>query len=419
MPCITFPPRSINCQISLPLSKSIINRMLVINHLSGSMAKQDLISEASDVLAMQDLLLKINQNINNETVTEINVGNAGTVMRFLLAVLSITPGKWLLTGSERMQKRPVKPLADALQQLGASISFSKDEGFPPVLIQGNGKLRGGNIKLIAGISSQFISALIMIGPYLKGGLSIDLQGDVISRPYIGMTRALIEKSGALVTFNDKNLRILEGGYIDLDFNSMLEPDWSSAAFWFEIVTLATDAKVLLTGLTEKSVQGDAVLPSIYEQFGVKSVFTDQGLLLTKSSIPRLTEFEYDFTNCPDLAQAVIVTCAGLGLNGHFTGLKTLRIKETDRIAALQSELVKLGYSVEVIGDQIELRGSISKSFEKQNMQVVNCYDDHRMAMSFAPLAILHPKICLDEPEVVRKSYPSFWEHLAQAGFFIE
>ncbi|MFZ4547988.1 MAG: 3-phosphoshikimate 1-carboxyvinyltransferase [Bacteroidales bacterium] len=418
MHCITFPKKNISCQIVLPKSKSIINRMLVINYLSCGKAIPDLISEASDVLVMQDLLTQISYN-NNETVTEINVGNAGTVMRFLLAVLAITPGKWLLTGSERMKKRPVKPLTDALQQLGASITFNKNDGFPPVYIIGNGNLEGGNIKLNAGISSQFISALMMIGPYLKGGLSVELQGDIISWPYIEMTRALMEKSSGTCKFNDKNLKIIEGSYIDIDLPSMLEPDWSAAAFWFEIVALAPEAEVLLLGLTQKSVQGDAVLPLIYEHLGVKSVFTDEGLVITKSAVPRVTEFDFDFTNCPDLAQAVIVTCAALGITGRFTGLKTLRIKETDRIAALHHELTKLDYHVEVVGDQIILNASIRKSFEKHEIPVINCYDDHRMAMSFAPLALLHTKICIGEPETVRKSYPEFWEHLVKAGFLWE
>jgi 3-phosphoshikimate 1-carboxyvinyltransferase len=393
--------------------------MLVISHLSGGQVNRGLISEASDVLTMQGLLSVISQNTNSETATEINVGNAGAVMRFLLAVLAITPGKWLLTGSERMQQRPVKPLANALQQLGASITFTKSEGFPPILINGNTNLKGGNIVLDAGISSQFISALMMVGPFLKGGLSIDLVGEIISKPYIEMTRALMEKSGATGNFIEKNLRIDQGSYFGLDLPSMLEPDWSAAAFWFEIVALATDASILLSGLTSKSVQGDAVLPSIYEHLGVKSVYTDDGLLISNSKIPKVKEFDFDFTNCPDLAQAVIVTCAALGISGRFSGLKTLRIKETDRIAALQTELAKLGYNVDVVGDQIVLNGSIHEVVGKQGFSVIKCYDDHRMAMSFAPLSLIHPKICIDEPEVVRKSYPDFWEHLSKAGFLLK
>lgn len=416
---ITFPPKNISCEIALPLSKSIINRMLVISHLSGGQVNRDLISEASDVLAMQGLLLKISHNTNDETATEINVGNAGTVMRFLLAVLATTPGKWLLTGSERMQQRPVKPLANALQQLGASITFTKSEGFPPILINGNRNLKGGNIVLDAGISSQFISALMMVGPFLKGGLSIDLVGEIISKPYIEMTKALMEKSGATVNFVGKNLRIDEGCYLGFDLPLMLEPDWSAAAFWFSIVALATDARVMLPGLTPKSVQGDAVLPTIYEHLGVKSVFTDEGLEISKAGLPNVKNFNFDFTDCPDLAQAVIVACAALQISGIFSGLKTLRIKETDRITALQTELAKLGYNVDVVGDQIVLNGSIYEVVGKQGFPVIKCYDDHRMAMSFAPLSLIHPKICIDEPEVVRKSYPDFWEHLSKAGFLLK
>lgn len=393
--------------------------MLVISHLSGGAAITDSISGASDIMAMQNQLLEIGKNLNHESVTEINVGNAGTVMRFLLALLAITPGKWLLTGSERMQHRPVKPLTDALQQLGAEIRFIKNEGFPPISINGNKNLIGGNINLNAGISSQFISALMMIGPYLKGGLSIDLQGDIISRSYIHMTKALIEKSGANVNFNGNKLKVIEGTYTKNDFSSLLEPDWSAAAFWFEIAALAQEAQIFLKGLSTKSVQGDSVLPSIYEHLGIKSVFVDEGLLITKSGLPKVEEFNFDFTNCPDLAQAVIVTCAALGINGCFTGLKTLRIKETDRIAALQNELRNLGYGIDVVGDQIHLTGTIPSGHPKAETQEVKCYDDHRMAMSFAPLALLHHKICFDEPEVVKKSYPDFWEDMQKAGFIIE
>ncbi len=419
MHCITNPKENIHCQITLPQSKSILNRRLVINHLSDCADITDLISDASDVLAMQNSLLEIGKNLNHESVAEINVGNAGTVMRFLLALLAVTPGKWLLTGSERMKQRPVKPLTDALQQLGADIRFLKNDGFPPVFISGNRNLRGGNISLNAGISSQFISALMMIGPYLKGGLSIGLQGDIISQSYIDMTKALIQKSGANVSFNGNELNINEGNYNKNDFSSLLEPDWSAAAFWFEIAALAPEAQILLKGLKAESVQGDSVLPSIYEHLGIRSVFVAEGLLITKSGLPRVEEFNFDFTNCPDLAQAVIVTCAALGINGCFTGLKTLRIKETDRIAALQNELGNLGYGVNVVGDQIHLTDTIPSGYQNEVTQEVKCYDDHRMAMSFAPLALLHHKICFNEPEVVKKSYPDFWEDMQKAGFIIE
>ena len=407
----------INCSVTLPFSKSIVNRLMVIYHLSGGKNISGISTDSADTVVMQNLLIKINeQRINPEVITEINVGNAGTVMRFLTAVLAVTPGKWLITGTERMQLRPLKPLTDALQSLGADLTFTKNAGYPPILIQGNSQLKGDKVQLNAGISSQFISALMMLGPLLKGGIEIELLGEIISASYIRMTQSLMQNVGAEVNFVGNKVKIEEGKYNEFDFASMVEPDWSAAAFWYQIVAFSKNPKVLLTGLRTESVQGDSVLPAIYENLGVKSVFTHEGLLLTKSDEPALTEFNYDFTECPDLAQAVIVTCAALGIKGHFTGLKTLRVKETDRIAALQNELNKLGYGVEVVDDQIFLNGTLSKNKSDQNSVIVKCYDDHRMAMSFATLALLRNDIILDEPEVVKKSYPGFWKDMEMAGF---
>lgn len=419
MRCITHSNKFIHCQVTLPPSKSIINRLLVIHHLSGGQAVTGMLSDSSDTLVMQKLLKEISSRGSHESITEINVGNAGTVMRFLTAVLAITPGKWLITGTERMQKRPVQPLTDALQSMGADLEFGNAAGYPPVIIHGNPQLIGGIVKLNAGISSQFISALMMLGPLLKGGLTIELEGNIISGSYIQMTRALMQKAGAEVSFYNNTLKIKEGNYTQFDFSMLVEPDWSAAAFWYQMASFVPDARIFLRGLRKESVQGDSVLPAIYENLGIASDFTDEGVWLTKSGKPAETEFNYDFTDCPDLAQAVIVTCAALGIKGLFTGLGSLRVKETDRIEALRAELTKLGYGVEVIEDQIILNGNTPSDKSNTTSIVVKCYDDHRMAMSFAPLALLHDKICLDEPEVVVKSYPGFWEDLAEAGFLSE
>ncbi len=407
----------INCSVTLPFSKSIVNRLMVIYHLSDGKNISEIRTDSADTVVMQNLLIKINeQSINPEVITEINVGNAGTVMRFLTAVLAVTPGKWLITGTERMQLRPVKPLTDALKKLGADLIFTNNSGYPPVQIIGNPTLKGGKVQLNARISSQFISALMMLGPLLKGGIEIELLGEIISASYIRMTQSLMQKVGAEINFVGNKVKIGEWKYNEFDFASMVEPDWSAAAFWYQVAAFSENSKILLTGLRSQSVQGDSVLPAIYKNLGVKSVFTENGLLLTKSDEPALTEFNYDFTECPDLAQAVIVTCAALGIKGHFTGLKTLRVKETDRIAALQNELSKLGYGVEVTDDQIFLNGTLSENNSDQNSVIVKCYDDHRMAMSFATLALLRNDIILDEPDVVKKSYPGFWKDLEMAGF---
>jgi len=418
MRCVSRTPGFISCSVTLPFSKSILNRLLIIHHLSGGKATDSSLTDSTDTVVMQNLLLKINSAKNNfQAVTEINVGNAGTVMRFLTAVLTVTPGKWLITGTERMQLRPVKPLTDALQHCGADLIFKKNTGYPPVQIVGNPDLKGQKVQLNAGVSSQFISALMMLGPVLKGGIEIELLGDIISGSYIRMTRALMQKVGANVHFSENTVKVNEGKYKEFNFSGMNEPDWSAAAFWYQVVAFAPKAQVLLRGLKNQSVQGDSVLPEIYDNLGVKSVFTDTGLLLTKSGKSLPAAIHYDFTECPDLAQAVIVTCAALRLKGRFTGLKTLRVKETDRIAALQNELSKLGYGIQVTDNVIDLDGTLTTGTESQKPLLIKCYDDHRMAMSFATLALLRADICLDEPEVVKKSYPGFWKDLELAGFY--
>jgi 3-phosphoshikimate 1-carboxyvinyltransferase len=279
-------------------------------------------------------------------------------------------------------------------------------------------MKGGTVRLNAGISSQFISAMMMLGPVLKGGIVIELQGEIISASYIRMTRALMQKAGADVVFEGNTLIIREQKYSDIDYFSIIEPDWSAAAFWYQVAAFTPEAHIVLNGLHSESVQGDSVLPEIYKNFGINSVFTEEGLLLTKSGQPAVSEYNYDFTECPDLAQAVIVTCAALGIKGHFTGLKTLRVKETDRIEALRNELTKLGYGVDVIDNEIFLSGTIFINKHDHNQVVVKCYDDHRMAMSFSTLALLRDNICIEEPEVVKKSYPGFWDDMALAGFVL-
>jgi 3-phosphoshikimate 1-carboxyvinyltransferase len=413
-------PKNQSCHISLPYSKSIINRLLVINHLAGGAKVDVLDKEAEDIEVMQALLKKISdRNSDLESNCEINVGDAGTVMRFLLSVLAITPGNWFITGSDRMQNRPVKPLTDALLQLGAELSCFTKPGYPPVQIKGKSHLHGRKASLDASISSQFISALMLIGPMLSDGIEIELLGEITSGSYIKITESLMKKAGAEVHFTGNHIFINPGGYKKVQFYSLAEPDWSAAAFWFEIVALAPQMQILLKGLTETSVQGDAVLPLIFSKLGVNSVFTDEGLLILNSEGPHHHEFNYDFTDCPDLAQSVIVTCAALGIKGHFKGLKTLRIKETDRIDAIYKELTKLGYDVEVIDDQIVLQSNMLAEAVLQKPVLIHCYDDHRMAMSFAPLALIHGNIYLDDPDVVKKSYPGYWKDIAEAGVLID
>jgi len=416
---VSSTKKSIRCDITLPSSKSIINRLLVINHLSGGKPVNGLELQASDIVTMQSLLAEITNRRNNSDETiEINVGNAGTVMRFLTAVLAVTDGNWLICGTERMHQRPIRPLTDALLEIGAELSFVNQEGYPPVKIRGNSSLAGGKVQLNAGISSQFISALMMIAPLLKGGLEIEMQGEIISGSYIRMTQNLMRKAGAGVEFSGNRVLIGDAIYHSFDFTSIVEPDWSAAAFWYQVAAFSDDAHILLRGLKADSVQGDSILPELFSKFGVHTEFSGDGVLITKPVQEKVSEFNFDFTDCPDLAQAVIVTCAALGIQGRFSGLKTLRVKETDRIAALERELTKLGYYTVVVEDQILLSGKIPQRTDKDTSVLTLCYDDHRMAMSFAPLALLHKEIRLDEPEVVRKSYPAFWRDMMMAGLVV-
>lgn len=380
-------------EITLPSSKSISNRALIIKALSGLPFEIENLSTANDTQILQQLLADKNR-------TTFDVGHAGTAMRFLTAYLAIQQGEFILTGSERMQQRPITILVDALTTLGADITYLKNEGFPPLKIIGK-TLSGGEITIDGSISSQYISALMMIAPYIKNGLKINFEGQVASKPYLDMTAEMVK---------------------DFKAGFVVEPDWSSASYWYSMVALAKDAEITLLGLKKKSLQGDSVVAKIYENFGVKTEYFNKGIRLTKNPNFRLrtSDFQLNFTNCPDLAQTVAVTCAALNCAAKLTGLSTLRIKETDRIAALQNELSKLGCAVVVDGDDLIIGFLSPNSYhhcESMNL-AIKTYDDHRMAMAFAPLALLHP-ITIENPNVVIKSYPNFWEDMKIVGFEME
>jgi len=406
----------------------------MIKALSGLNFEIKNLAEAKDTQTLLKLLA-------NDSTT-FDVGHAGTVMRFLTAFLAIKEGVFVLTGSERMQERPIKILVDALKTLGANITYLKNEGYPPLKIKGK-KLIGGSIKIDGSVSSQYISALMLVAPYLEKGLNITFLGEITSKPYLEMTVQIMryfgcptltlpEGEGNFSPFGgDKRggcWSIKLGKYIAKDF--FVEADWSAASYWYSMVALADKADVKLYGLQQNSLQGDAVVQKIYEQFGVNTEFIKNGIRLTKnlSLITHHSPLILDFTNCPDIAQTVAVTCAALNVPAKFTGLHTLRIKETDRIAALQSELTKLNYCVEVESDDLIILPSLrtERSGEKQSardntiasclaMMSIKTYDDHRMAMAFAPLGLLYPIIIEDE-NVVVKSYPNFWEDLKSVGF---
>ena len=409
-------PKYIDSVITLPASKSISNRALIINALAGSNNVPENLSCCDDtdvtVAALRDMPY------------EIDIKACGTAMRFLTAYLSSTPcGEHIITGTERMKHRPIGLLVDAMRSLGADITYLEEEGFPPLKIVGR-NLEGGHISVPGHISSQFISALLMVGPVFANGLTIHLTSEVISRPYIDLTVCTMQEFGAEVEWVDAaTIAIKPKPYKAVPF--IIENDWSAASYWYEILALqerVADAehegmgKVVLPGLLDGSRQGDSSIRYIFSMLGIKTRFEDNAAILTphKRMLPRL---DIDFVNHPDLAQTAVVATALMNIPFRFTGLKSLRIKETDRIAALKTEIAKLGY---VLDDSQE--GVLSwdgTKCEPMAEPVIDTYEDHRMAMAFAPACIMFPGLKIDNPGVVSKSYPNFWNDLRKVGFQIE
>ncbi len=406
-------------EIFLPASKSISNRALIIHYLSGKKLRLHNLSQADDTQLMIVLLKIIEENKGAYQPTTIDCQDAGTTLRFITALLAITPGKWLITGSDRMKERPIGILAESLKKLGANIEYQGKNGFPPLLIEGK-KLNGRELEIDGSVSSQFISSLLLIAPSLSGGLCLKLKHKISSLPYIEMTLKLLNQFGISTTFNVNTITVGQQDYKPGELT--IETDWTSASYWYEMAVLASDVNLFLKGLKKESLQGDAILSEIFNHFGVKTEFLADGIRLAKSG-KVVSEFTFDFTHCPDLAQAVIITCAGLNIPGKFTGLESLRIKETDRLIALQNELHKLGFKIDIKGIS-ELRTRNLPRWQAgskpgtQNTEPVKTYGDHRMAMAFAPLALVLGFIQIENPEVVSKSYPGFWEDLKKAGLIL-
>ncbi len=464
-------PRAIRAQVALPASKSISNRALVLNALSGNDELPLNLSDCDDTRVMVEAIFSIHDTID--------IKAAGTAMRFLTAYRSITPGRVTITGTQRMRQRPIRILVDALRSLGADIQYTEKEGFPPLRITGR-ELTGSEITLQGDVSSQYISALLMIAPTLPDGLTLRLQGEVVSRPYINLTLQLMHDFGAEARWSDPHtIEVPHGQYRPTPY--FVESDWSAASYWYEIVALAPQAEVRLKGLFAKSYQGDSAVARLFERLGVQTAFTDDGVTLTKrnsgseisnarnssteeggkfrtdgteyninkernhydgdgkvsaarveasggngaTSSPEPTSsnggasasrFDYDFVNEPDLAQTFVVTCALMGVPFRFTGLQSLKIKETDRIAALRRELLKLGYVVREADDSVLYwDGERCRAADKP---AIDTYEDHRMAMAFAPACLVLPELRVNNPEVVSKSYPAYWNHLAKAGISV-
>lgn len=407
-------PKKLDATVALPASKSISNRALIIYALSGGHIMPQNLSDCDDT--------EVIINAIRYMPDVIDIKAAGTAMRFMTAYLSLMRGTHTLTGTERMKKRPIKILVDALRSLGAEISYLEEDGFPPLSITGT-KLTGAVLEMSGSVSSQYISAVLMIGPMLDKGLELRLTGDIISRPYIDLTLYMMNEFGADADWTSADtITIKPVPYKTREY--LIENDWSGASYWYEMMALMDnpDAKLMLTGLKDGSKQGDSVARYIFSMLGVKTVFESktsrkpQTVTITANGrcLPRL---EYDFINSPDLAQTFVVTCAAKGVRFHFKGLATLKIKETDRIEALKKEMRKLGYVIESRNDS-ELIWD-GETCEPQMEKGIDTYEDHRMALAFAPYALKSGEIIINNPQVVTKSYPHFWESLEEVGFKIE
>ncbi|WP_298072967.1 3-phosphoshikimate 1-carboxyvinyltransferase [uncultured Bacteroides sp.] len=397
-------PSSLHAAIQLPASKSISNRALILHALSGGNTCPENLSDCDDTQVM------IHALDNMPDVIDIHA--AGTAMRFLTAYLSVTAGTHLITGTERMQQRPIRILVDALRTLGAHIEYAGNEGFPPLRINGT-QLTGSEIELAGDVSSQYISALLMIGAVLPTGLKLQLKGNIISRPYINLTLQLMHDFGAQAGWtSDSSITVEPGGYHDTPFR--VESDWSAASYWYQMTALADGSpEVELLGLFAHSAQGDSRGAELFARLGVQTEYIPQGVKLRKQgqSVARL---DADMVDIPDLAQTFVVTCCLMDVPFRFTGLQSLKIKETDRICALITELRKLGYVVHAGQDSILWwDGGRCPADEQPG---IDTYEDHRMAMAFAPVCLVRPAIRINEPQVVSKSYPSYWNDLQAAGF---
>ncbi|MBQ7663261.1 MAG: 3-phosphoshikimate 1-carboxyvinyltransferase [Prevotella sp.] len=408
-------PASLNTSVKLPASKSISNRALIICALAGVKEEKlpDNLSDCDDTEVIVEAMRSMPD--------VIDIKAAGTAMRFMTAFLAATDnGEHVLTGTERMKQRPIKVLVKALRQLGADITYDGVEGYPPLRIKGK-KLNGGSLEIEGNVSSQYISALLLIGPMLRDGLELRLIGDIISRPYIDLTLWTMREFGADAEWTSVDtITVKPKPYVPHPY--LVENDWSAASYWYEMTALSDqqDVEVRLDGLMDGSKQGDSSVRYIFSLLGVKTLFgtKEDGKPTTvtlRKSPHRIPRLEYDFLNSPDLAQTFVVTCAMKGIHFRFKGLQTLKIKETDRIEALKTEMRKLGFVIhDVDGRELVWDG---ERCEPEEIPAIDTYNDHRMALAFAPVAMKQP-IVINNPEVVSKSYPHYWQDLQQAGFIV-
>ncbi|MDN5284587.1 MAG: aroA [Mucilaginibacter sp.] len=419
--------KQINGTVHLTGSKSECNRALVIEALSAGKVKVENVSDAADAVLLAGILrssesevLSLESKVSSQGSKDselktsdsrlVDIGPAGTAMRFLTAYFAIQDNEVILTGSQRMKERPIGILVEALRELGAQIDYEEKEGFPPIKLKGSFEQQTSKISIKGNISSQYITALLLIAARLPFGLELHIEGELTSRPYVEMTLAMLQTTGIQHTWQDNVITIPNQEFTTTSLH--VEPDWSAASYWYAIAALADEAELFLTGLTAYSLQGDSVITELMANFGITSQFKDGGVHLTKEAKPIVRKI-FDLKECPDLAQTLIVVCAALNHEATFTGLETLKIKETDRILALQTELAKMGVKLIEKGQVYKL--DCSEKFIPERM-FINTYHDHRMAMAFAPLALIIPELEFENAPVVDKSYPAFWTDLEKLGF---
>lgn len=401
---ISKPNKILEGCIKLPASKSISNRVQIINALSNNFESLKNLSHCEDSKTMQKILSSDN--------CIFDVGHSGTSMRFLTAYLSKIVGEWILTGSERMKQRPIGVLVDALNSIGAQISYIEKKNYPPLKILGS-NLTGSEVEIQGDVSSQYISALLLIAPRLENGLRIKLKGEVISKSYLEMTRKVMEEFGVKSKFSGCEIFVAKQDYQKIPYT--IEGDWSGASYWWSFMALAQEGKILLQGLKKHSIQADSGLVAWFEKLGVKTQFSKKGIIITKQAC-NCKKLVVDFTQMPDLAQTFAVCSSLKNIPFHFSGLKTLKIKETNRIVALIKELGKLGYVLHEPNEGELLWNGERK--KEDSAPLIETYQDHRMAMAFAPIAICKKNVNIHNPDVVKKSYPYFWDHVKNLGFSI-
>ena len=401
-------PRRIEGEIDLPASKSISNRVLLLNALCATPGRLSNLAQCDDTDAVLSALAQ-------PDASEVNIGAAGTAMRFLTAYFATREGREVvIDGTECMRQRPIGVLVDALRQLGADIEYVEAEGYPPLKITGT-RLHGGALTVSGSVSSQYITAILLIAPVI-GGIALTIEGEIMSRPYIDMTLALMARYGVKAEWRENVIHVPAGEYTALDFT--VEADWSAASYWWAMQAIVPQSRITLKGLEPQSLQGDSRIAELMSQMGVTGNWCGRYLdLRSNGGVGCCCSTFADLSGTPDIAQTLVVMLCLMGRPFRITGLRTLRIKETDRLEALRTELRKLGYVVKVEGDD-----AISWHFETTAAEAsphIYTFHDHRMAMAFAPAAIRFPGLIIDDAQVVSKSYPLFWEHLRQAGFKIE